>query len=242
MTPSTMKAEGRKHLPSISDTQTFAARNDLVEWTRKIPSLPPSADESEVEASSVHDPGIVQDEPQPTTGDRTSDVGQSRSRWPMVGLVAGGLALVIWGAPRVFSSNIPPEPISNAKPRESESAPAPPLTVPKTVPSPSETPRVVPSVPPTRSTAPKVASATDAAAPAGSATLVVTANPRSFATVRKQSGFTPFTVTLPAGTHSVFFQNDLLNLKTNAVVSLKPGQKYTVFVDFTKPSPSITSN
>jgi eukaryotic-like serine/threonine-protein kinase len=254
MTPSTARAEPRKHMPSISDTQTFAARNDLVEWTRKIPSLPPAAD-GEVEAESQAEPELEisdgrkshHDEPEPTTGDRTSDVGHGRSRWPMIALGAAGLALVIWGAPRVFSSSIPAEPITTAaKSTASESVVAPPPSAPKTAPSRTEEPRVAPSAPsmrPTNSGTPRVASATDAAVtPAGSATLVVTANPPSLASVGKQRGTTPFTATLPPGVHTVFFRNDVLGLNTQAIVQVAAGQRYRVFVDFTGPSPRVTSN
>ena len=101
----------------------------------------------------------------------------------------------------------------------------------------------MPSAPPTRSATPRVASPSDpAVAPSERATLNIRANPVSFATVGKQRGQTPFTLMLPPGTHNVFFQNDLLNLRSNAVVTVRAGQTYTVFVDFTKPSPSITGN
>jgi serine/threonine-protein kinase len=39
----------RPRAPSIGDTQTFAVRNDLVEWTRKLPSVAPPPDDAVVE-------------------------------------------------------------------------------------------------------------------------------------------------------------------------------------------------
>ncbi|MBK7578785.1 MAG: serine/threonine protein kinase [Myxococcales bacterium] len=40
---------GRVRAPSIGDTQTFAVRNDLVEWTRKLPSVAPPPVDAVVE-------------------------------------------------------------------------------------------------------------------------------------------------------------------------------------------------
>jgi serine/threonine-protein kinase len=251
VTPSTMKAEPRKRAPSIGDTQTFAARNDLVEWTRKIPSMPPPAEaeaetETEAEAEPVEDESHSHEEPQPTTGDRTSDVGHTRSRWPAL-LVVAIVGVLIYGGTRLFSSPVVPEPLANSttppKIETTETVVTP--TAKKTV-APPETSENVPvpsSAQPIRTTAPTRVGAVDSSAPnTGLATLTVNANPQSFAKVSNKQGLTPLKVTLAPGTYSVFFQNDLLNVKTQAVITLAAGDKKSVFADLTKPSPSISGN
>ncbi len=256
-TPSTMQVEPRKRLPSISDTQTFAARDNLVEWTRKIPTVPPPSDDDddegddpEVEVAEEDDRPLSQDEPEPTTGDRRSEVGRGRSRWTLVAVVAGAAAL-IWGGARIVAPpTIPPEPLSttSATPEPSEPEPSvtrPPATVSGSAPISSETaPKSPTSAPPIPIRSPgsanPVAVASDAG-PVAKATLIVNANPPSFAAIDgKGGGSTPRTVTLAPGKHLVYVQNDTLNLKTSTFVILKPGDRITVFADFTQPSPTVS--
>lgn len=244
VTPSTMQAEPRPRMPSITDTQTFAARNDLVEWTRKIPSMPPAAEVgAEVEAETgVEDESHSHEEPQPTTGDRKSDVGHTRSRWPALLLVAV-VGVVIYGGARLFSTPVPPEPVpaNTTTPRVEPPTETVTPTAKKSA-APAETstkPPIPSSAQPIRSTPIRVGAA-EAALPTGLAKLTVTATPQSLVIVGKQKGLTPLFAILPPGTHTVYFQNDVLNAKTQTVVTLKAGDNKTVFADLTKTSASIS--
>lgn len=255
------KSEGTKPVepraPSIGDTQTFAVRNDIVEWTRKLPSVPPPRDEVVVEtpaapavetrplARDLEEPAESQNDPAPATdgGDRPSV--SSRAQRPLVSLaLVGAVAAAIWWTTRTPERPLPVDPTSTplaASDREKPPVPpSAPSSEPKSVPSSSALPVTSGERPPLRPPVVPSAPATSDAGnvdPTGRATLSLTASPPSVASVGGRSYNTPASgILLAPGSYFVSFENGTLGLRSGAQVTLSAGAKRSVHVDFTDPA------
>lgn len=196
-------------------TRTFAARGEMTEWTRKLPSVPPPSDE-----------------PTPTTASNgTAPSGRSSGGWRLIAVLLAGV--VIAGVITVrFRGSTPPAPAASSAPSAVPVAPDPtPAPTPKPVPTPSALPSASAAPVPKPHTMP---SAT-AMEPAGKARLNLSAKPGARVSVDGRGrGMTPVMgLELSAGPHSVVFESPLLGERVSASVTLSTGQTRTVVADFT---------
>ncbi len=241
-----------RRAPSIGDTQTFAVRNDLVEWTRKLPSVPPPPDDVVVEpapASEVMSTRPLEssapEETAPITAGEERRSEPNRAGRPLVTLLlVGAVATAIWWGSRAQAPVVPAQ-----DPRPAASVPAAaatPSATPVAPPSgpPSAAPVPTPSaLPPTRPAAPASVPQPvgDAAVvePGARASLTLTASPPSTVSVGGRSYTTPASVPLAPGSYYVGFDNATLNLRTGTQVTLSAGAKRSVHADFTDQSPRV---
>ncbi|MBI3205044.1 MAG: protein kinase [Myxococcales bacterium] len=236
-----------RRAPSIGDTQTFAVRNDLVEWTRKLPSVPPPPDDAVVEPAPASEAmstrpiaSAVQEEPPPATASAERRPEPRRAARPLVTLaVVGAVAAAVWwGARASVPANQPNSPL--AGPSASISAVAPPLA-PSVPPSAPPSTSVTPDRPPVRPSAHAPTTASGAVDPSVRVSLTLSAEPPSSVSVGGKSyGTTPVSgAQLAPGTYFVSFENSTLGLRTGAQVTLTAGAKRSVHADFTGPSPRV---
>lgn len=241
-----------RRAPSIGDTQTFAVRNDLVEWTRKLPSVPPPPDDVVVEptpASEVMSTRPLEssapEETAPLTAGEERRSEPNRAGRPLVTLLlVGGVATAIWWGSRSQAPEVPaqdPRPAASA-PAAAASPSAAPLAPPSA--PPSAAPAQIPSErPPTRPTAPasvpQPVGDAGVIEPGARASLTVTASPPSTVSVGGRSYTTPAVVPLAPGSYYVSFDNATLNLRTGAQITLTAGAKRSVHADFTDQSPRV---
>jgi eukaryotic-like serine/threonine-protein kinase len=241
-------------------TRTFAAREDLVEWTRKIASIPPAAAHGGAEPSSG--PSIVEtDEPETRAMPRSSGPSGATSKpFPrlFVASVAAVLGVVAWlgvrGGPAPPHASTSPEvagatgvALQPSSAGGSESVPMPSaLTAPSSgVIVPSESASGRPTAPRAPSPLLVSASASSSAEVAGSARLRLTADPQATATVigphTSQTLVTPVpSLKLPAGTYSVTFRSPTFGAPVVAQVELSAGSSRSVHADFRAAEPTVS--
>ena len=237
-------------------TATFAARDELVEWTRRFSSAPPAPDGPSTRRLSA----------------RPSAAPSPPKRRPLAWLALVAAALAVGGAVRLVrgTSVEPPRPVSVANgtsaapaeppaPAVSNASPAPPASVVREPPS-----RSAPSAPLASSPSPPVPSHSSPRAPASSApvaagvaapvssgaaaveaTLRVTSDPPSVVTIEGagivQTSSTPVrALALPAGNYRVTFRSETYGAPVATQVSLGAGARRSVHADFRAAVPAIT--
>jgi eukaryotic-like serine/threonine-protein kinase len=233
-----------------SVTRTFAAREDMVEWTRKLPSVPPGPLETPpapAEPSAASRPSERVRASDAETSPTTTGARRERSSngWRIgVALGATAVAAAILGARWIGQPRTPPQPkTSDASPSSAPSA-APRSTndAPRQSTKPTPPPR--PSATTNEHHDPIAKSETSArAAPsAAQGTLNLTADPPASVTVGSRSyAHTPVIgLELPSGNYTVTFKAlGVLDEHVSARVTLKPGQTRGVHADFTSASARI---
>lgn len=240
--------------PSIGDTQTFAVRNDIVEWTRKLPSVPPPPEDVVVEPvppSEVmstrplakSDSGEVLEDAAPAT----ASAEPSRARRPLVSmLLVAATAGAVWWLSRAPAPEAPLETPREGPPSAPVSA-APSATpsalpaAPPSAPAPSSSVERTPLRPTAPASAPTPVADAGVVEPGARASLTLTASPPSAVSVAGKSyGTTPVSgIQLAPGSYFVSFENGTLGLRTGTQVTLAAGGKRTVHADFTDQSPRV---
>lgn len=246
-------------------TRTFAAREDLVEWTRKIASIPPDPREDADHTTEPSSPPSVVETDEPATRAMPRSSAPTgpmprRFPWAIASSVAAVVAVVGWvgshGAPVVSgpapapsgfregaaikpavvaASNASVEPVVGA---------APPVSAPS---SSSASPSPSPSL-----SSPRSASAKPGAPPSASAgevaavaLLRLTADPRASVTVVgarvSQTHVTPVaSLKLPPGSYSVTFRSPTFGAPVVAQVDWGAGSSRSVHADFRAAEPTVT--
>lgn len=233
-----------KRAASIGDTQTFAVRNDLVEWTRKLPSAPPPPPDAVVEP--VPSSEVMSTRPLERPPEEAAAAAEgarlppepSRALRPALWLVVvAGVAGALWLGSR------PPAPLPEtpAATASATALPTPVLTPSAPPPASAPAPSASSSAPLMRPTAPVSATAVASVDPGARATLTLTASPPSSVSVAGRSyGTTPVSgVQLAPGSYFVSFENSTLGLRTGAQVTLAAGGRRSVHADFTDQSPRV---
>jgi serine/threonine-protein kinase len=246
--------------PGSPITRTFAARDDLVEWTRKIASVPPVAAEPDTDSDETPPPSV----PPPITGagaDEPATRAMPRSESPSVapqrlrlGLVGFGLALA--GVVAFASLSPGPRagvtlatvraPAAVSVPPGAAAAPSaqpPPLTAPSTPRAASSTPRVPASGKPPSSNS--VAVSASAASEVPSAFLKLTADPPATVIVTggrlSQTHGTPVrALSLPPGSYSVTFRSPTFGEPVAARIDLASGSSRSIHADFRAAIPTVS--
>ncbi|RYZ07192.1 MAG: serine/threonine protein kinase [Myxococcales bacterium] len=238
-TPVTPAMQGAA--PAAPVTRTFAAREDLVEWTRKLASVPPSADPGpEPSAPKSPLPSVV-DAPEPATRAMPRSSAPPPGK-PMPWLIAGGSAAALLAvilatqrgavppAPRA-SSPVAPTVASVAVPRPSPSVgdAAPVVAASPASAAPSMVARITKPVP---------------SAEAAVALLRLTADPPAVVTVVggkvSQTLSTPVRgLKLPPGAYSVTFRSPTFGEPVAARVELGASASRSVHADFRAAVPTV---
>ena len=233
-------------------TRTFAAREELVVWTRRLSSAPPGLDDAKRISAPVSDAVRTRRERAWARPTRVAAVGATL-------LLAGATGLALSGqarapdAARVDAGAPPPAP-----PRPPPVEPALPNADVTRVPAAigSETPKapVQPALPlpsqhrpaaPPPSSAPSATAATATPSVAQSATLRLTADPPAVVSVEgdgfQQTGSTPVSgIALRPGIYRVTFRNETSRAPVSTRVVLEPGAQRRVHADFRAAEPLIT--
>jgi serine/threonine protein kinase len=237
-------------------TRTFAARDEMVEWTRKLSSAPPPpAGEGTRRLSSASSAPP----PAPASG-RSERSGRPVGR---VAVLAVGLALVaglgaLLAIPRAEAPAVPrpaDEPraaLPPPTPSPSPSARAEPPVVPEPPsPRPPSEPRAPsPSPSPLRSVATGSAPAPAVPAPptpepAVSATQKLTSDPPAMVSIEgegfSQTSPTPLrALPLAPGAYRVSFRSETYGSPVSGQVTLGPGARRSVHADFRAAVPTLT--
>jgi eukaryotic-like serine/threonine-protein kinase len=244
-------------------TRTFAAREDLVEWTRRIASVPPLADQFEAQGAESSSPPAVVDEPATRAMPRSSPPLTPPAKpfpWAIAASSAALLGVVAWVATR----GVPPEnggtPAARGSSEPTVSLPATDAALPavSVVPVSSETapfgvtpagsattaPSPVRSAPPKTAAASPSASAGSAGDTSASAQLRLTADPQATVTIvgphGAQTHETPVRgLKLAPGAYSVTFRSPTFGEPVVARVELASGVSRSVHADFRAAFPSV---
>jgi serine/threonine protein kinase len=227
---------------AVPITRTFAARDDLVEWTRKIASIPP-APEPQLDANAGGEQTTA-----PAAPSKSFPWAIAGSSALLLGLVAfvslrGGAASS--ASPAAVHDLHPPAVSSPAAAAIAPVASAAPPSSAVTSLAPSAAP-----VPPLRSTPPSHGvAAVSASAPttlddAGNAQLRLTADPPATVTVVgarvSQTHVTPVRgLKLEPGVYSVTFRSPTFGEPVVARVELAPGGSRSVHADFRAAIPTV---
>ena len=231
------QAERPSRVGTAPVTRTFAARDEVEIWTRKLssaPAPPVPSDDSTREPSGISSSNV----------ERAPK--RSRGVWIGAGLVGVvGLALQLTrepGAPRVAATHAA---VETSAPKPSVTSEPPPL-----VPAPTSS-AVAPlaahkaaDIPRIRALPPSAGpSAAAAAAPFG--TLKITADPRAVVEVSgpefHQSGQTPLIgLEVPTGKYQVVFRNDTFGAPLHAQVTIPSGVNRSVHADFRQAEPAVS--
>jgi len=249
-------------------TRTFAARDDLVEWTRKIASIPPTSD-SEAPRDAAADPSsppsvVEADEPATRAMPRSNAPSAPPPKpfpWAVAASAAALLSVVGW----VGTRGGPPESLPSAAARGSQEASVPGVATVSTTPpvtsaavtgsalsalggAPSA---AVPALPaPARSAASKSASAPAASAQSSAdvaalGQLRLTADPQATVTIVgarvSQTHVTPVPgLKLPPGSYSLTFRSPTFGAPVAAQVELSAGVLRSVHADFRAAEPTVS--
>jgi serine/threonine-protein kinase len=230
-------------------TRTFAARDDLVEWTRKLNSTPPprpSDDAGEAEPAT---------RALPTSKPPQAPAAQPRSwlLWGAGAAVVGTVALVgLRGGGHPGGRPLAPSVAVNAVHAAESAAAAPTLASTPSVEAvadpPSTTPLVSASLPPPArsgsSKPPPAASLGSGTASATAAQLRLTADPQASVTIlgagiAKQLATPIAALSLPAGVYTVTFRSPTFGEPVAARVELAPGGFSRVHADFRAAVPRV---
>jgi serine/threonine protein kinase len=232
-------------------TRTFAARDELVVWTRRLSSGPPGS-ENTPPAST---PAL----------NVTPTSGPGRARGPWMRAVAIGAGLLLAGAAGFALSGGRANPMNSLPDGGKGPAPTKPLdpvptvltaeTIAAPVPASSQGPgpphERVPQAPSTRRSAalPPPSAPTSAPTPpvgaVASATLRLTADPPAMVTVEgggfEQTSPTPVRgLSLRPGAYRVTFRNETYRAPVATRVVLEPGAERSVHADFRAAEPQLS--
>jgi eukaryotic-like serine/threonine-protein kinase len=229
-------------------TRTFAARDDLVEWTRKIASAPPPDDgaDSEPESTpppSVPDPTPSLDTPEPAT--RALPPTKS-TRAPWLGLGAAAALLTAVAVTRLNGPAAAPTPLQ----KPGALLPASASALPIAVALPSTPAPVAPAAAASAAVVPRATASVRAAAPSsssetnGAALLKLTADPSATVTVTgakvSETRVTPVrALSLPPGSYSVTFRSPTFGEPVMARFELVAGGSRSVHADFRAAIPTV---
>ena len=248
--------------PGSPITRTFAARDDLVEWTRKIASIPPGADsEADRDADDTPPPsvpapitGAGADEPTTRAMPRSESPSVTPRRFPFVVALLGlALAGTIAAASlRGGSAAVSPLPTvrppleapapASAAPAPAASAESPPLA-PSSASAATSLPRAA-----TTSSRPSgsnsVATPASAAVAEASAILRLTADPPATVIITgaklSQTHSTPVrALALPSGAYSVTFRSPTFGEPVAARIELAAGTTRSIHADFRAAIPTV---
>lgn len=245
--------------PGSPITRTFAAREDLVEWTRKIASIPPGADTDadDPPPPSVPPPitGAGADEPTTRAMPRSDSPSVAPRRAPVV-VVGLGLALVATIAVASLkggSAAVATPPTARALPTAAVRPSSAPPTAPSVEPAPPLTPASAAAVllprPPSSSGRPSTSSSVapqpSAAVAEASATLRLTADPPATVIVTgaklSQTHSTPVrALSLPAGAYAVTFRSPTFGEPVAARIELAGGATRSIHADFRAAIPTVS--
>ncbi|HEY3496380.1 MAG TPA: serine/threonine-protein kinase [Polyangiaceae bacterium] len=236
-------------------TRTFAARNEMVEWTRKLSSAPPPPGFDTRRLSSP-----------PTTHPQPEVTGSSGFRWA---LAAGALLLAVSlgvafsrpsgeaaagppPAPKPAVPAAPPERIQAATTAATAELPPPPVAPSAAKPAARAVPSAAPpaSSPSPARSAPREPLAQAAAAPApasveaADAALRLTADPSAIVSVEggefSHTGATPVrALPVRAGSYRVTFRSETYGSPVTTQVTLAPGARRSVHADFRAAVPTV---
>jgi eukaryotic-like serine/threonine-protein kinase len=241
-------------------TRTFAAREEVEVWTRKLSSAPAGATDLPATPAmpSTHQPpapgapvpllaGNGVDEPLAASSSEVSRAPKRRAGW-LLGAASLALVAAFAFTPRSRA------PKSNAvQPSAAVSAPIPALAVANAQPVPRLLP-ALPSVAPTPAPVSKKAeetprlhapvSSAPSAEPAQFGLLKVTADPRAAVEISgprfRQLGQSPLVgLKLPVGRYRVVFRNDTFGAPLAAEVIILTGVSRSVHADFRQAEPAI---
>jgi serine/threonine protein kinase len=243
-------------------TQTFAARDALLEWTAKIDSQPPAAPAASAISGVVIESGSLPSASHPGGARNGAALASAaRRRWlvaasSLAALALGGLWLdqgrgsrpwrgaSLERAPDTVLATQPGRAAELARPAPVEVALVPAAEPPVVAPAPVRAPRA-----PARSAAPALAEGRkpSAEAPAAASSsrarvlLQVTADPRALVLVDGvAAGRTPLSLSsLAPGQHSFVFTNELLGEKLEAKLSVRDGERQRIHADFTSATPQV---
>ena len=243
-------------------TRTFAAREDMVEWTRKIASIPPgSSNDAEPVPALSRPPLLVEsDEPATRAMPRSSSPAAPRIkpfRWAAAASVAALLGVMGWVGSRGRPLVPAPAPASaDSRHGAAESAalvvPAPSTSVERLVRAPA-----ISAAPPSSASrllaAPRSTSSKPvaplASASAGevvaTALLRLTADPGASVTIVgarvSQTHVTPVSsLKLPPGSYSVAFRSPTFGAPVVAQIELAAGTSRSIHTDFRAAEPTVT--
>jgi hypothetical protein len=226
-------------------TRTFAAREDIVEWTRKLASLPPPASTDPGEGSTPRSPPpsvVDADEPATRALPRSAAPARVAKRFPWAVVGSGGAALVVLGL-AALRGPAPPEALSLAPPRPSEAAAVvPAVSVGAVLPVVAAAPSGSVAIP---SNVRSAKAAPSASADAASAQLRLTADPSATVTIVggrvSQTHVTPVRgLKLPPGTYSVTFRSPTFGEPVVAQVALSAASSRGVHADFRAAIPTVS--
>jgi serine/threonine protein kinase len=258
-TPATPPMSPTPTTPASPITQTFAASGDLVEWTRKLASVPPAGPSTAPTstppaAASSPPPSVLETDERSTQAmPRSSVPAAARSfSWPAAGAAVALLATVAavsFGGRRGVAE--PPPQALAVRAR----APNPPLAAPLPAPTSAVSALPVPTSPaaaPSAKTVLGVRPATSSAAvaapsavvPAASALLKLTADPQATVTVVgpkvSETHTTPVrALKLAPGSYAVTFRSATFGDPVMARVELAPAASRSVHADFRAALPTV---
>jgi serine/threonine protein kinase len=221
------------------ETRTFAARDDLVEWTRKLASVPPPPEDQ---------PNLTPPAPserlEPATPSAKLPASPRRSR----GLLAGGTLAALGLVALLGLQNRAPSPLQPPLPSATLGA-TPPLAAPPPLPVPlaSVTSGAEPSASaasPRPSPTKPALSAVPASEEGVAAQLRMTADPQATVTVVggriSRTSLTPVrALKLPPGVYSVTFRSSTFGEPVVARVELGAGASRSVHADFRAALPTV---
>ncbi|HKY35960.1 MAG TPA: protein kinase [Polyangiaceae bacterium] len=238
-------------------TRTFAAREDLVEWTRKIASVPPGAPDAPSDTDRAAPPAsplpsvIETDEPATRAMPRSS-VPPARRPFPWAIAGVSAVLLVIIAAVSLGDKpgNAGSPPLETARAAKPEAPPPPSAT-----PLPPAPPAILTSAPPVASP-PALSSsprgnpgsaaslAPSAAIPSGTATLRLTSDPQATVTVVggkvSKSLATPVVaLELPPGRYSISFRSATFEQPVATTVDLSANMARGFHADFRDAVPTL---
>lgn len=210
--------------PGVDATRTFAARDEMVEWTRRLPSTPPPSSRSE------------SDETSPTTASQRQrrDSARATQFWR---IAAVGLAGVVIAGVLTVRRGPDPAPVAPAaSPSPVAPVPSAPLPVASSAPSPAAPAPTSPA-----SAIVRPAPPTASVEPAAKGRLNLTAShPATVSVAGRSRGGTPVLgLELPAGPVTVVFTNPVLDERVSGSVTLVAGKTSSVHADFSAASPRI---
>jgi eukaryotic-like serine/threonine-protein kinase len=228
-------------------TKTFAARDEMVEWTRKISSAPPPPAEGTRRLSSGPSKAPSRAPPAPE---------RPGARVGRIAGLAAGLVLVLGLASRLGSRPAPVPAPSRPVETVPAAAPAEPPPTPSAHPEPPPAP---PTSRPARVTAPSgsapargldaasvaAPAALPSAAPLASATLKLTSDPPSMVSIDGE-GFTQTSPTplralpLKPGAYRLSFRSETYGSPVAGQVTLAAGARRSVHADFRAAVPTLT--
>jgi eukaryotic-like serine/threonine-protein kinase len=244
-------------------TRTFAARDDLVEWTRKIPSVPPleQAGGRNEGAEPSSPPSVVEtDEPATRVMPRSSSPAPKRKPfpWAISGFGAALLGVVTWAGLRgpapassaalAARSSRPPSPSPSALAAATSPLVSTPPTIGAASAVPVATPLAAASGPapvPAGSASPKPSASLSVPADTSAfARLRLTADPQATVTVVglhiSSTHLTPVaSLKLPPGAYSVTFRSPTFGEPVVARVELAASASRSVHADFRAALPTV---